>query len=106
MIYLMCKEKDMEIKTTNYGVCTIKRGNHPNNGNMWLQIVDKTGQPVQMITRNIIPLAEDEFCANYYNMSATLWQDIVASGLFEITNQFIPSGFCEYPVCKLVKQLA
>jgi hypothetical protein len=96
----------MEIKTTNYGICTIKRGNHPNNGNMWLQIVDKTGQPVQMITKNIIPLAEDEFCANYYNMSATLWNDVVASGLFEITKQFIPCGFCEYPVCKLVKQLA
>jgi len=96
----------MEIKTTNYGVCTIERGNYPSNGNMWLKIVDSTGQPVQMITTNIIPMGEDEFCANYYNMGATLWKDVVASGLFEISNQLVPSGYCEYPVCKLVKQLA
>ena len=49
----------MEIKTTNYGVCKVERGNYPNNGNMWLRLVDETGQPVQTITTNVIPLAEN-----------------------------------------------
>jgi hypothetical protein len=39
-------------------------------------------------------------------MGATLWNDIVASGLFEQTGEKVPSGYCEYPVCKLVKELA
>jgi hypothetical protein len=51
-------------------------------------------------------MGEDEFCANYFNMGATLWNDIVASGLFEQTGEKVPSGYCEYPVCKLVKELA
>ena len=96
----------MEIKTTNYGVCVIERGNYPSNGNMWLKIVDKTGQSVATITTNVIPLAENEFLGNVNNMGATLWNDILASGLFEQTGEKVPSGYCEYPVCKLVKELA
>jgi hypothetical protein len=45
---------------------------------------------------------ENEFCANYYNMGATLWQDIVASGLFKQTGETVPSGYCDYPVCVLL----
>ena len=62
--------------------------------------------PVVYITTNIFPMGEDEFCANYFNMGATLWNDIVASGLFVQTGEKVPSGYCEYPVCKLVKELA
>ena len=98
--------KDMEIKTTNYGVCTVKKFKYQTNGNLALSLVDETGQPVVYITTNIFPMAEDEFCANYYNMGATLWNDIVTSGLFEMTGEKVPSGYCEYPVCKLVKELA
>ena len=102
----MNKGKDMEIKTTNYGVCTVERGNYPSNGNMWLRLVDETGQPVQMITTNVIPLAQNEFLGNVNNMGATLWNDVVTSGLFEVTTELVPSGYCEYPLCKLVKELA
>jgi hypothetical protein len=98
--------KNMEIKTTNYGVCKVKKFKYQTNGNLALSLVDETGQPVVYITTNIFPMAEDEFCANYYNMGATLWNDIVTSGLFEMTGEKVPSGYCEYPVCKLVKELA
>ena len=98
--------KDMEIKTTNYGVCTVRKHKYQTNGNLALSLIDETGQPVVYITTNIFPMGEDEFCANYFNMGATLWNDIVASGLFEQTGEKVPSGYCEYPVCKLVKELA
>lgn len=96
----------MEINTTNYGVCKVNKHKYQTNGNLALSLVDETGQPVVYITTNIFPMSEDEFCANYYNMGATLWNDIVASGLFEQTGEKVPSGYCEYPVCKLVKELA
>ena len=96
----------MEIKTTDYGICSIKKNNYPNNGNLFLGLVDETGQPVANITTNVIPLAENEFLANVNNIGPTLWSDILASGLFEETGEKVPSGYCEYPVCKLVKELA
>ena len=96
----------MEIKTTDYGICSIKKNKYPSNGNLFLGLVDETGQPVANITTNVIPLAENEFLANVNNIGPTLWSDILASGLFEETGEKVPSGFCEYPVCKLVKELA
>jgi hypothetical protein len=96
----------MEIKTTNYGICSVKKNKYPNNGNLALSLIDETGCPVTNITTNIFPMAENEFCANIYNIGVTLWNDIVASGLFEQTGEKVPSGYCEYPVCKLVKELA
>jgi len=96
----------MEIKTTNYGVCKVKKHKYQTNGNLALSLIDETGQPVVYITTNVIPLAENEFLGNVNNMGSTLWNDIVASGLFEETGEKVPSGFCEYPVCKLVKELA
>jgi hypothetical protein len=92
----------MEIKTTNYGVCKVKKHKYPNNGNLALSLVDETGQPVVNITTNVFPMNENEFCANYYNMGATLWQDVVASGLFKQTGETVPSGYCDYPVCVLL----
>jgi len=71
----------MEIKTTNYGVCKVKKHKYQTNGNLALSLVDETGQPVVYITTNIFPMGEDEFCANYFNMGATLWNDIVSSCL-------------------------
>jgi hypothetical protein len=65
-------------------------------------LVDETGQPVVNITTNVFPMGENEFCANYFNMGATLWNDIASSGLFEQTGESVPSGYCEYPVCKLI----
>ncbi len=92
----------MEIKTTNYGVCKVKNHKYQNNGNLALSLVDETGQPVVNITTNVFPMNENEFCANYYNMGATLWQDVVASGLFKQTGETVPSGYCDYPVCVLL----
>jgi hypothetical protein len=71
-----------------------------------LGLVDETGQPVANITTNVIPLAENEFLGNVNSLSPELWNDIVASGLFEVTEELVPSGYCEYPVCKLVKEVA
>jgi hypothetical protein len=96
----------MEIKTTNYGVCSVKKNKYPSNGNLFLGLVDETGQSVANITTNVIPLAENEFLANVNNIGPTLWSEIVASGLFEETGEKVPSGYCVYPVCKLVKELA
>ena len=92
----------MEIKTTNYGVCKVQKHKYQNNGNLAMSLVDETGQPVVNITTNVFPMGENEFCANYYNMGATLWQDIVASGLFKQTGETVPSGHCDYPVCVLL----
>ena len=96
----------MEIKTTNYGICSVKKNKYPSNGNLFLGLVDETGQSVANITTNVIPLAENEFLANVNNIGPTLWSEIVASGLFEETGEKVPSGYCVYPVCKLVKELA
>ena len=96
----------MEIKTTDYGICSIKKNKYPSNGNLFLGLVDETGQSVANITTNVIPLAENEFLANVNNIGPTLWSEIVASGLFEETGEKVPSGYCVYPVCKLVKELA
>lgn len=96
----------MEIKTTNYGICSVKKSKYTSNGNLALILIDETGCPVTNITTNIFPMGENEFCANYFNMGAALWNDIVASGLFEQIGEKVPSGYCEYPVCKLVKELA
>jgi len=95
----------MEIKTTNYGVCKVKKQKYQNNGNLALILIDETGQPVSNISTNVFPMGENEFCANYYNMGATLWNDIATSGLFEQTGEKVPSGFCEYPVCKLLVEI-
>ncbi len=92
----------MEIKTTNYGVSKVKKHKYQNNGNLALSLIDETGQPVVNITTNVFPMNENEFCANYYNMGATLWQDVVASGLFKQTGETVPSGYCDYPVCVLL----
>jgi hypothetical protein len=54
----------------------------------------------------VIPLAENEFLGNVNNLSPELWNDIVKSGLFEVTDKLVKSGYCKYPICKLVKQLA
>ena len=96
----------MEIKTTDYGICSIKKNKYPSNGNLFLGLVDETGQSVANITTNVIPLAENEFLANVNNIGPTLWSEIVASGLFEETGEKVPSGYCVYPLCKLVKELA
>ena len=96
---------DMEIKTTKYGVCKLKVNNYPNNGNLYLGLTDETGQPVANITTNVIPLAENEFLGNNNNLGTELWNDIIASGLFEVTDETVRSGYCEYPICKLVKSL-
>jgi hypothetical protein len=80
----------------------VKKHKYPNNGNLALSLVDETGQPVVNITTNVFPMGENEFCANYFNMGATLWNDIASSGLFEQTGESVPSGYCEYPVCKLI----
>lgn len=96
----------MEIKTTNYGICSVQKVKYPSNGNLALSLIDETGSPVINITTNISPMAENEFCANIHNIGVTLWNDIVASGLLEETGKKVPSGYCFYPVCKLVKELA
>ena len=96
----------MEIKTTNHGICSVKKNKYPSNGNLFLGLVDETGQSVANITTNVIPLAENEFLANVNNIGPTLWSEIVASGLFEETGEKVPSGYCVYPVCKRVKELA
>jgi len=96
----------MEIQTTKYGLCKVVKSKYCNNGNLALSLKDANGEPVVYITTNIIPLAENEFCANIFNIGITLWNDIVASGLFEKTGEFVPSGFCDYPLCKLVKEVA
>ena len=96
----------MEIKTTNHGICSVKKNKYPSNGNLFLGLVDETGQSVANITTNVIPLAENEFLANVNNIGPTLWSEIVASGLFEETGEKVPSGYCVYPVCKLVEELA
>ena len=106
VIYFVSKEEDMKILTTNYGLCSVKKQKYQNNGNLALILVDETGQPVSNISTNVFTMGENEFCANYYNMGATLWNDIVTSGLFEQTGEKVPSGYCEFPVCKLVKELA
>ena len=98
--------KDMEIKTTNYGVCKVSKGYYPSNGNMWLILTDADGQQVTVITSNIIPMADGEFCGNITNIGKILWNDILASGLIEETGELVQSGFVQFPVCKLVKELA
>jgi hypothetical protein len=95
----------MKIQTTNYGLCSVKKQKYQNNGNLALILVDETGQPVSNISTNVFPMDENEFCANYYNMGATLWNDIATSGLFEQTGEKVPSGYCEYPVCKLLVEI-
>jgi len=97
----------MDIQTTNYGVCIVKTGRHTNNGNLYVSLVHECGEPITNISTNIIPLvAEDEFCANVNNITPSLWQDILASGFFQATGDTVQSGFCEYPIYKLVKQVA
>jgi len=92
----------MKIQTTNYGLCSVKKDKYQTNGNLALSLIDEDGCPVTYISTNVFPMGENEFCANYYNMGATLWNDIATSGLFEQTGEKVPSGYCEYPVCKLI----
>jgi hypothetical protein len=95
----------MKIQTTKYGLCTVKKHKYQTNGNLGLSLVDEDGCPITYITTNIFPMAENEFCANIFNIGSTLWNDITSSGLFEQTGEKVPSGYCEYPVCKLVKEV-
>ena len=92
----------MKIQTTNYGLCSVKKHKYQTNGNLALSLIDEDGCPVTYITTNIFPMAENEFCANIFNLGFTLWNDIATSGLFEQTGEKVPSGYCEYPVCKLI----
>ena len=45
-------------------------------------------------------------CANIFNIGKDLWNDIMASGLFEPTGGTVQSGFCNYPIYKLIRQTA
>ena len=97
----------MEINTTRYGLCLVELGTHMNNGNLYVSLVHECGEPIADISKNIIPLiAKDEFCANIFNISESLWSDIMASGYFESTGENVASGYCDYPIYKLVKQVA
>ncbi len=97
----------MEIKTTRYGLCLVELGTHMNNGNLYVSLVHECGESIADISKNIIPLiAKDEFCANIFNISESLWNDIMASGYFESTGENVVSGYCDYPIYKLVKQVA
>ena len=98
----MSKEFGMKIKTTHYGECILKKQKYQNNGNLALSLVGQDGFPVATITTNIFAMEENTFCANIHNMGHTLWNDIVGSGLFESTGEWVPSGFAEYPVYKVV----
>ena len=95
----------MKIQTTNYGLCTVKKHNYQNNGNLALSLIDEDGCPVAYITTNIFPMADNEFCANIFNIGSTLWNDIVSHGLFELTGENVQSGYCKYPVCKLAVEI-
>ena len=101
-IYLMSKEDEMKIKTTHYGLCTVKKQKYQNNGNLALSLVAEDGCPVTNISTNIFAMGENEFCANIHNMGLTLWNDILGSGLFESTGEWVPSGYADYPVYKVV----
>jgi len=103
VIYFVSKENEMKIQTTDYGLCTVEKKKYQNNDNLALILVDEDGQQVTNISTNVFPMGENEFCANYYTMGATLWKDIMASGFFKETGEKVTSGFCEYPVCVLVE---
>lgn len=92
----------MKIKTTNYGECTLKKQKYQNNGNLALSLIGEDGCPVTAITTNIFPMEENTFCANIHNMGLTLWNDIVGSGLFESTGEWVPSGYADYPIYKVI----
>lgn len=92
----------MKIQTTEYGLCTVKKQTYQNNNNLALSLVDADGIPVTNISTNIMPLSEGLFCANIHNMGITLWSDIEKSNLFEYTGDAVDSGFCNYPIFKLV----
>jgi hypothetical protein len=97
----------MDIKTTRYGLCIVQLGTHMNNGNLHVKLEHECGEPIVYISTNIIPLAgKDEFCANIFNIGKDLWNDIMASGFFEPTGGTVQSGFCEYPIYKLIRQTA
>lgn len=95
----------MKIQTTNYGLCTLQKRKYQNNGNLALSLVDESGCPVTSITTNILPMEDNTFCANIHNMGNTMWNDIVGSGLFESTGEWIPSGFADYPVYKVIGEI-
>ena len=95
----------MDIKTTRYGLCIVQLGTHMNNGNLHVKLEHECGEPIVYISTNIIPLAgKDEFCANIFNIGKDLWNDIMASGFFEPTGGTVQSGFCKYPIYKLIRQ--
>ena len=97
----------MDIQTTRYGLCIVQLGTHMNNGNLYVKLEHECGEPIVYISTNIIPLAgKDEFCANIFNIGKDLWNDIMASGFFEPTGGTVQSGFCEYPIYKLIRQSA
>ena len=97
----------MDIQTTRYGLCILEKGMYCNNGNLSLSLVHECGEPICYISSNIIPLvSSNEFCANIFNISEILWNDIMASGIFEPTGETVQSGYCEYPIYKLIKQSA
>ena len=94
----------MDIQTTKYGLCILEIGNYGNNGNLSLNLVHECGEPICNISTNIIPLvSENEFCANIFNIGTTLWNDIIASGLFQPTGDTVQSGYCEFPIYKLIE---
>ena len=97
----------MDIKTTRYGLCIVQLGTHTNNGNLHVKLEHECGEPIAYISTNIIPLAgKDEFCANIFNIGQDLWNEIMASGFFKPTGGTVQSGFCEYPIYKLIRQTA
>ena len=92
----------MKINTTEYGVCDVKVAKYQNNDNLFLSLVDAEGMPVTNISTNIMPLLDGHFAMNIHNMGKTLWEDIEKSNLFEYTGDAVDSGFCNYPIFKLV----
>ena len=68
---------------------------------------DEEMEPWTMATSNLagISLADDEVLIKTYSENEGLLEDMEEAGIVRRTGRYIPSGFVNIPVCKLLRKI-
>jgi len=74
------------------------------NGRVALQLWSAEGMPYARPSVNLpeVKMANDEVAIKDFDENQGLLDALVKAGVLEPTERFARSGYCQYPICRLV----
>lgn len=83
--------------------CIIKKHKYANNNRVALVLYTMCGQPYATLTTNVgVDLAEDEVAVKTWSENDGILQLLMENNIVSAPLYYIPSGFVEIPICKLL----